>query len=375
MPKRALPPPPCAAEEATEELLLQLTQVDDEDVARAALATLPAPPLPPAPQRDASAFRGAVRRPNTARACSGALRYADTALCPKAEGWGALLVPQREPAVRGSSGLRLYTHNVCGIRKRTEGDGGQELGRLLRKFDIVALQELKADEAASLGALQAATQSSSGGPRFETYIHAGAGGACGVAILLRASIAVGAEVTHRDFLPVSAAAGAAGAAARQYRALTVAVPQCNLALVCVHRVLYESEGGPAWNAAFLAHVRALCEGGRHVVVLGDLNCWPGEVYGEAREGSVVAALQQHEQVFLDCTHGTSEERQPTHFPARGPEGQFGFQRIDYILLPRALRQQCLVAGSGRVLSVRAPWGDHVPVECHLMRGRVLRAAL
>ena len=283
-------------------------------------------------------------------------RYKNTQLCPppssdNPEGtWTATVIPDRFP--KGGS-LRLVTFNINGLLSKLRFEE-RYWNDTFGYFDILGLQELRASESAVRENLRL-------GGSHVFFIHAREkenAGMYGVAVLLKQPFAAGAHITHKDFLPPEPCQGSV----MQCRSITVRVPKLKLVIVCVHR---EYGDGGAWNKSFLAHVSTLLQSGSdwHVVVLGDLNCWPGEK-SEAGDTILEGAAKLG---FLDCTHGTSEWLQPSHFPA----ARFSFRRLDYILLSQGLRDSgALVPGSGRVLSKGACWGDHVPVECTLCRSKL-----
>jgi exonuclease III len=340
-------------------------------LARAALAV--------AAIQNASLFRG---RPHQQRSLDWQVggRFTGTQLTPhdpsddpNPRAWRQLIIP--DPIAKGllcRGSVRFLTHNVNGIGRRSQDGPG--LKHLLRPFQVIALQELKADEATARRALATAC------PPLIPFLHT-CGGSNGVAVLLHRVLAQGARTTHKDFVSVPGpgdppAPPSSLPATQRCRAITVEAPALGLTIVCVHRY-YE---GADCTPILCAHVQALQAAGSTVVVMGDLNAWPDEARKDGQP-TVLARLGGREAVggglsaagpghlgLLDCTHGTSEYRQPSHFPA---VSKYDFQRLDYILLPQRLRQLCLVPGSGRVLSNRCPDGDHAPVECTLQRCHVL----
>lgn len=86
--------------------------------------------------------------------------------------------------------------------------------------------------------------------------------------------------------------------------------------------------------------------------MGDLNASPGETLNH----HLWEALKP--LALRDATAGTTEYDRFTHFPAK--KSGYAHQRLDYLLLDATLQAR-LVPCSGRVLSVGAPEGDHVPV--------------
>lgn len=274
-------------------------------------------------------------------------RYRNTQLT---DTWFGNVIPDRSPKV-GS--LRLVTFNINGLRGKLIKEQVYWI-KFFRDFDILGLQELKASEPEARESLERLWG-------YEFFIHARDGGRYGVAVLLKSSIAGGARLTHKDFILLDRFVHGSETLCRS---ITVSVPALQLVIVCVHRKY--GDGG-AWNKKFLAHVESLLQEGkgRHVVVMGDLNCWPGE--GSAAGVDILVGME--ELGLLDCTHATSEWLQPSHFPA----SKYSFHRLDYILLSQSLRgSSALVPGSGRVLSNGACWGDHVPVECTLYRSKLKR---
>ena len=145
------------------------------------------------------------------------------------------------------------------------------------------------------------------------------------------------------------------------RVITVLLPAAGLTLVCVHRPyvapnfngsLKRSNAIRAWPAALAAHLQLLSAlpGALPLAVMGDLNAQPLEKRNHHLWDVLAPAA------LRDATAGTTEQAQYTQFPA----GVHAFQRLDYVLLDPALQAR-LVRCSGRVLSVGAPAGDHVPV--------------
>ena len=286
---------------------------------------------------DASAWRGAAYRQPAVRFRGGgeltpAQRYSGTELVPTFEGLTRLVLPPRAP---GRGLARILSYNVHGV----ESKHARGLASVLASFDVVALQETLRPHAVVHALLSPLG--------FDVFTHARARASStfGVALALRGALAEGAAVTHRDFVPLGAAAPEA------HRSLTVEVPRLGGTVVVFHRPYGDAEA-EEWLLAFVAHVRALVRAGRRVMLCGDLNATPEQDH----DAWALRALGMR-----DATEGTAELHHPSHFPA---SRAYDFQRLDYILLcPRAAT--ALVPCSGRVLSVGAPWGDHVPVEATL----------
>lgn len=350
---------------------------------------------PLAPLLEASAWRqraaAAAARLGTVLPHPGC-RFAKTALVHRDCGCLKIVVPELAELQQlliaagcaGSDLIRLLTFNARSFRKlRDKSPSG--LARLLDAADIFAIQETQLTNADTKDCIRSLMQryhsecKTLGMPSEVTDFEVFSNGKCGlraqetgVAVLVRRRWAAGARVERLDLpipdlpapaLPAAAAASASAplAAEATTRAITVHVPAAGLTVVCVHRP-YVAKGQAvterrkaayrAWPNALVSHVQQLraVRGALPVTVMGDLNAPPGE----ALDHHVWAKLAP--LGLLDATAGTTEFAERSQFP----EGGYPFTRLDYVLLDRALQER-LVRCSGRVLSVGAPAGDHVPV--------------
>ena len=310
---------------------------------------------PAAASTDASAWRGAAYFQPANRLFSWgeltlAQRFSGTQLVPAFEGLTRLVLPPRAP---GRGLARILSYNVHGITsERARG-----LATVLASFDVVALQETLRPHAVVHALLSPL------GFVVFTHARARASSTFGVALALRDTLAKGAAVTHRDFVSLNPPITAAMTAALNvHRSLTVDVPRLGGTIVVFHRPAGIGTSSKKWMMTFLAHVRALVGNGRRVMLYGDLNAMPARMRNDSEGTTELHPSQALRALGMrDATEGTSEFHHPSHFPR---PRTYDFQRLDYILLcPRAAA--ALVPCSGRVLSVGAPWDDHVPIEATL----------
>ena len=98
-----------------------------------------------------------------------------------------------------------------------------------------------------------------------------------------------------------------------FRALTLDIPLLRLTVVCCHRpfgggTFEREDAARQWLVALDQHLLALARAGKRVLFAGDLNTSP--VF-EHSLWKVTSSLG-----LRDCTHGTTELTQHSHFPYR-----------------------------------------------------------
>jgi exonuclease III len=355
-----------SGEHADRELASSLQKQDDIDYAsRSGAAFAEQRRVDPGALHDASRWRR--KRSPPVAGVSKDDRFNDSETVSPKRGFALLVVPLRAP----QPVLRIVTLNINGLETKA-GRCPDAFQLFVSSFDIIVLQEIRGKRGME-NPQDRHLRLSKYFPRHVLLMNAG-GSNVGVGIAVHNALQDGVRITHCDFVPVSTLPSASvhnfnptapdGDAASGFgRSITAYIPAAGISVLCVHAPFITSKLQSVmvqkWHDDACGAIAELTLAKLDFCVAGDFNVRPS-----GSDGLPCTLISSEAcRSLREATAGTTELLQPSHF-SNLAEYVPNFLRIDYILLSPGAYSR-LVPLSGRVLSVGAPHGDHVPVECSL----------